>query len=200
MEIFAEVKRRVGMTQAAEYYGYPPNRSGFIRCPFHGEKTPSLKLWPDHWHCFGCGKGGSAVDFVALLFELKPLEAAKKLNADLALGLTTEGPETREARQARLKRARQAETRREWEAWREGLLGKLCAALRLGNEARKRPCGDWTAEEAEAVRWSAALEYWLEQLDCGDGEAQMEVFRDRRRIEQRCMRILKGTRERSGKA
>ncbi|MDE0170144.1 MAG: CHC2 zinc finger domain-containing protein [bacterium] len=35
-------------------------------CPFHTEKTPSLSVSADKgvWHCFGCGLGGDALDFV----------------------------------------------------------------------------------------------------------------------------------------
>jgi DNA primase len=35
-------------------------------CPFHAEDTPSLKVTPGKnlWHCFGCGAGGGAIDWV----------------------------------------------------------------------------------------------------------------------------------------
>jgi len=46
------------------------NREGYIRCPFHGEKTPSMsiKFFPDKnkykFKCFGCDAGGDAIDFI----------------------------------------------------------------------------------------------------------------------------------------
>ena len=44
-------------------------RSGsnmFGLCPFHGEKTASFSVAPDKgiYYCFGCHKGGGAVNFV----------------------------------------------------------------------------------------------------------------------------------------
>ncbi len=35
-------------------------------CPFHDDKSPSLSVDPTKnvWHCFGCDKGGSVIDFV----------------------------------------------------------------------------------------------------------------------------------------
>jgi hypothetical protein len=35
-------------------------------CPFHAEKTPSFLAFPDHFHCFGCGKHGDAIDWLTL--------------------------------------------------------------------------------------------------------------------------------------
>lgn len=35
------------------------NRDGFVKCPFHDEKTPSFKVYHDSntYHCYGCGAG-----------------------------------------------------------------------------------------------------------------------------------------------
>ena len=41
-------------------------------CPFHSEKTPSFSVSADKqiYHCFGCGKGGGAINFVMGLDNL----------------------------------------------------------------------------------------------------------------------------------
>ena len=40
-------------------------------CPFHRERTPSFKIFAgyrgERFHCFGCGRSGDAVEFVALM-------------------------------------------------------------------------------------------------------------------------------------
>lgn len=50
-------------------------------CPFHGEKTPSFVISPDRqsFHCFGCGKGGSAFDFLMLYDHVDFAEALETL-------------------------------------------------------------------------------------------------------------------------
>lgn len=84
------IKSTLSMQDVALLYGFEPNRAGSILCPFHQEKTPSLKVYSEigrGWHCFGCGKGGSVIDFVMLLFDIPFRAACVRLNADFNLGL-----------------------------------------------------------------------------------------------------------------
>ena len=60
-----EIKSRYNMRDVAARYGLIPNRSGFIRCPFHkGDRTASCKLYERDFHCFGCGANGDIFSFV----------------------------------------------------------------------------------------------------------------------------------------
>lgn len=59
-----EIKQSVSMREVVEQYGYHPNRAGFISCPFHKEKTASMKIYKDSYNCFGCGANGDIFSFV----------------------------------------------------------------------------------------------------------------------------------------
>lgn len=50
-------------------------------CPFHNEKTPSFNVSPSKgiYKCFGCGKGGSSVNFIMEHEHLSFMEALKWL-------------------------------------------------------------------------------------------------------------------------
>ena len=59
-------------------------RSGsnmFGLCPFHGEKTASFSVAPDKgiYYCFGCHKGGGAINFVMEVEGLSYPDAVRKL-------------------------------------------------------------------------------------------------------------------------
>ena len=60
------IKETVSMDQILSLYGYRVKHGGFMPCPFHGEKNASLRVYKGTggWHCFGCGRGGSVIDFV----------------------------------------------------------------------------------------------------------------------------------------
>ena len=62
MNVFEAVKQSVTTRQAAEHYGIRVGRNGMACCPFHHDKTPSMKL-DRRYHCFGCGADGDVIDF-----------------------------------------------------------------------------------------------------------------------------------------
>ena len=58
-------------------------------CPFHSEKTPSFHVSADKqlYHCFGCGEGGSVVQFIMKMENLDFVEAIKQLAARANINL-----------------------------------------------------------------------------------------------------------------
>ena len=48
-------------------------------CPFHTEDTPSFRVYPDHYHCYGCGAHGNALEFLMEKQGLSFPEAVRAL-------------------------------------------------------------------------------------------------------------------------
>ncbi|EJO5346400.1 DNA primase [Clostridium botulinum] len=65
------------------------NRQGYIKCPFHSEKTPSLRVKfnpdtnKDFFKCFGCSECGDAIDFVMKYKNLNYTEAREYLGIEV---------------------------------------------------------------------------------------------------------------------
>lgn len=185
-DLAGQVKSLVTVREAAEYYGFHPNRAGYICCPFHSEKTASLKLYPDErgWCCFGCHAGGTVIDFVMKLFDIPFRQAVLRINADFNLGLTWDKPDPA-ARSAVLE-ARRREARRKAELERmENQYRKLAAEHQYWWDALK--CFPPSREDieagyvhplyTEAVKKQPYLEYLLDELE----EEIAEVKADRGR-------------------
>lgn len=68
-----------------------------VNCPFHDDRSPSMKLNEDYFYCFGCGAKGDVIDFVAKLFDLTSLQAAQRLAYDF--GIDPDKPPTAAAMQ-----------------------------------------------------------------------------------------------------
>lgn len=78
-----EIKDLYSMKDILERYGLlQPNRAGFICCPFHKEKTASMKIYKDSFYCFGCGFGGDIFDFVKKMDGISFKEAYAALGGD----------------------------------------------------------------------------------------------------------------------
>lgn len=60
------IRSSVTMAQLVSMYGYKINRSGMMRCPFHGDTHPSMKIYDGSrgFYCFVCNAGGDIYDFV----------------------------------------------------------------------------------------------------------------------------------------
>lgn len=58
-------------------------------CPFHDEKTPSFSIQrgDTHYHCFGCGAHGDAIQFLMLHQSLSFFEAVEQLGATYGIHL-----------------------------------------------------------------------------------------------------------------
>ena len=85
MNLFETVKENVTLRQAAENCGFDISRNDMICCPFHNDDSPSMKLYDDHFYCFGCGEHGDVIDFTSKLFSLSPKEAAERLAQDFGI-------------------------------------------------------------------------------------------------------------------
>ena len=105
--IFDSLKARVTVPQAAAHYGVKVDRSGMCCCPFHPDKTPSMKINESYYYCFGCHSTGDVIDFTARLFNLSPLDAARKLASDFGID-----PNTPASAAVALPRAQQEESPR----------------------------------------------------------------------------------------
>ena len=87
--IFDTLKAHITVPQAAAYYGVRIGRNGMCCCPFHSDKTPSMKINETYYYCFGCHSTGDVIGFTARLFNLSPLDAARKLALDFGIDPNT---------------------------------------------------------------------------------------------------------------
>jgi len=85
------IKANIPVSSVVRLYGYEPDSRGFMRCPFHHDPKPSLKIYDAGgrrgWYCFGCHAGGSVIDFVMKHDVCSFPSAVKAIDHYLNLGL-----------------------------------------------------------------------------------------------------------------
>lgn len=92
-------------------------------CPWHKEKTPSLKLHADFYKCHGCGAGGDVIAFAAEYHGITTRQAVRMLADQLGIPLTRQPePHPYDA-------AKDARIRAEAEEWRRLARASLLASL-----------------------------------------------------------------------
>ena len=166
------IKDRLTMREVLLHYGYEPNRAKFICCPFHNEKTPSMKIFEKDYHCFGCGASGDVITFAQQLFSLSFPEALKKIDIDFGLNLYGEHS-FEDLRKSHYKQ-KQLQAKRERErAEREQADNEYWAAFdewkRLDDNKRNyspnTPDEEWHPLFVEELKKLVYHEYWL---DCAE--------------------------------
>ena len=181
MNLFEAVKAAVTPRMAAERYGLPIQQGSMVCCPFHADRTPSMKLNEDYFYCFGCGATGDVIDLAARLFDLSKYEAVQKLAADF--GISGEKPSVL----AKLKRGKtQAEAERHCFRVLRDYFGIL--------QDWKEHCAPQSPEDpidprsAEACHMLERIGNMLDILACGTPKERAEVVADLQK-DDRLMRM-----------
>ena len=131
------IKERVSSREMLQSVGIHVDMRGMSKCPFHGDKDASLKVYDDirrGWHCYGCHAGGDVIDFAVMWYGVSFKEAMSKINGAFSLGLPIDD------------RAEKTDV----EAYRK----------EIEEQKRKREAKQHALDEAENAYWTA-YERWL---------------------------------------
>jgi DNA primase len=86
MEI-SNIKQRLEIETVLQYYGMQSDKNNMLKCPFHADDKPSMKIYPNTntFNCFGCGKNGDQIEFCTLKegSKHKGLLKATELTGDI---------------------------------------------------------------------------------------------------------------------
>ena len=179
MNVFEVVKENVTARQAAEAYGLKVGRTGMACCPFHSDKSPSMKL-DERYYCFGCGATGDAVDLTAKLFGIGLREAAVKLAEDFGLNYDSrQKPSVRP-------RIREPTPEQKYQKGENHCYKVLTDYFHLLREwekkyAPKQPDEEWNPLFAEALYKKNYIEYLLDILLYGSLEERKALVAEQRK-------------------
>ena len=177
MNLFEAVKATVTPRMAAERYGLPVRQGNMVCCPFHNNRTPSMKLNEEYFYCFGCGASGDVIDLAARLFGLSGYDAAKKLAADF--GIVEQKPSV-------LTKLKRSKSQAELESRSFRVLGDYLQIL----QDWKEHCALQSPEDAIDPRYTEACHMlerignMLDILACGTPQERAEVVADLQKDER----------------
>ena len=83
MEI-GEIKSGLSIITVLKHYNLSANKNSMLKCPFHDDKDPSLKIYTktNTFYCFSCGATGDQIQFIEMFEKLgkhAAIEKAKSL-------------------------------------------------------------------------------------------------------------------------
>lgn len=184
MNVFDSVKQAVTTKQAVVFYGFKPNHSDLICCPFHKDKTPSMKV-DERYFCFGCGAKGDVIDFVSGIFQINCTESAIKLAEDFGISYQYQRS-VNKTKRIKKKICQQPEISEE-----EKLKKRVTKAIGICSDYRmmlielqknflpKTVDEKWDERFIYAGMKIPYLEYYLDILLFGNQEEQKELLNDK---------------------
>lgn len=187
MNVFDELKNSVDMRSIAAEYGFNSNRHDYICCPFHNEKTPSMRLYDQSFYCFGCHIGGDVITFVSKLFELSAIEAAKKINTDFALSLNIGKDTDIKPKEKTVSKSQIYSYFEDWQKWAFRVLNNYYKLLLLWYEEFIPK----TADDIPYILWVKAcnelpiIGYYCNLFIGGSDETRKRFFIDHRKEVER---------------
>ena len=149
-----------------------------------------------NYHCFACGAGGDAVDYVSRMFGLSQYEAALKLVKDFCLPVQCKD-NTKPGRLAK-KQAREARTEQErinyikkrFKKWCNKTIDMLKGCLydieQTSFFLEGKPSDSVFSEDyAKLLYTEPVINYWLDILCLGSMEEKQELFiKGRKEVEE----------------
>ena len=154
------IKAALDIDRVVSFYGYEPNRQGFLSCPFHSEKTASCKIYPksNSFYCFGCGAGGDVINFVRLLYGLDFRQACVRLEADFGLVGVTDSASPELSERAKKRNAEKAEYK--------ALKERFVQYSQIIRDSKPKAQGEPLSPEFnEAIKELPHIEYRLRELE-----------------------------------
>lgn len=94
MDNFKLANEQLNTEDVARYMGLTVKNHN-VSCPFHSDRTPSMKLYKTSFFCFGCGATGDTITLASKMLNVSPCEALERLNRVFNLGLELGKPISR---------------------------------------------------------------------------------------------------------
>ena len=193
MNVFDAVKQSVTTRQAAEMYGLKMRRNSMVSCPFHNDRTPSMKV-DNRFHCFGCGADGDVIDFVSRLYGISSLEAAQNIASDFGISYDRNPKKVTQKKAIRKKTDAQIYAEAEQNCFR--VLSDYYHLLRKWEMDYAPSMEDetWHPLFVEALQKKSHLEYLLDILVFGEIKEKallvMEYGKEMSSLEQRISEFI----------
>ncbi|OXS24696.1 MAG: hypothetical protein BI182_16950 [Acetobacterium sp. MES1] len=184
---FDHIRQTLDIEEVARRYGLEVNRHHKALCLFHDDHHESMSFKNNRFKCFACGAGGSAIDLVAKLFDLEPLEVVNKLNADFGLGLDLKGeyrPDTAKIQEME----RQRQLQKAFDDWCDRTYSDHAQLARFywKNILKYKPVSEMDElhpRYVKAIHQWETVNYLLDTLLKGTHEEKIELYKNLNSLE-----------------